>query len=190
MRKNNEIDEFYKEMKDVRPFSQDKIKTTSNSKKNQLSINHRRKAAQSAGQKYENFLTNGEIDLVKPLDVISFKIDGLQPNVFKNLKKAKYKFDYHLDLHGMSVEQARQIIYKLISSAKVEDFRCLLVTHGKGQFSAVPAKLKSYVNHWLRQIEQVLAFHSALPQHGGVGSVYVLLKKPKEERKINQVKYD
>jgi len=35
----------------------------------------------------------------------------------------------------------------------------------------------------------VLAFHSAQAQNGGAGSVYVLLKKPDQENRINPSKY-
>ncbi len=180
---------FLDEMLGVKKINQDKIASLASNSSIDQSISYRQKAAETQPLKYENFLTDGEVDQVSPQEVLSFKTSGIQPNVFKNLKKAKYAFDYHLDLHRMTVNQARQVIYTLVSSAEVEDFRCLLITHGKGERSPQPAKLKSYVNHWLRQIEQVIAFHSALPKHGGTGSLYVLLKKPKETRKINQVKY-
>jgi len=37
--------------------------------------------------------------------------------------------------------------------------------------------IKNKVNSWLRQHQDVLAFHSAMPKDGGNGAVYVLLKK-------------
>ena len=191
----NEPDEpidFLNEMAGVTKLTQDKIisnKQNDNSQEHQ-NTSYRRHAAVIKKELYQNFLTDGEIDLVEPLEILSFKTSGIQPQVFKSLKQAKYAFDYHLDLHRMTVSEARQIIYELVSSAEVEDFRCLLITHGKGEKSHQPAKLKSYVNHWLKQIEQVIAFHSALPRHGGVGSVYVLLKKSKQRREINQIKYE
>jgi DNA-nicking Smr family endonuclease len=33
------------------------------------------------------------------------------------------------------------------------------------------------VNRWLREVDNVLAFHSAQPADGGTGAVYVLLRK-------------
>jgi DNA-nicking Smr family endonuclease len=190
MNESDDTNSFFDEMLGVRKLKQDKILSQTNISQAQQSLDYRRKAAQQQNSKYQNFLTDGEIESVEPQEILSYKTSGIQPNVFKNLKKASYAFDYHLDLHRMSLSQARQMVYKLVSSAEVEDFRCLLITHGKGERSQQPAKLKSYVNHWLRQIEQVIAFHSALPKHGGAGSVYVLLKKPKENRKINQIKYE
>lgn len=187
---NQSKSNFLEEMQDVRPLSQDKVVKSIRTEDNNINEDYRKKAAQTSEQKFENFLTDGEVELVEPDEVLSFKLSGIQPQVFKNLRKAKYQFDYHLDLHRYTVSQARVTIYKLVSSVEIEDFRCFLITHGKGARSTPPAKLKSYLNHWLRQIEQVVAFHSALPHHGGTGSVYVLLKKHKQQTRINQVKYD
>jgi len=184
----NNTDDFLAEMQDVQQIEQDKIvKPTP-----QSSINgkYRQNSAISEINPFENFLTDGEIDNVEPEEVLSFKISGMQPLVFKNLRKARYEFDYHLDLHGYSVKQARETIFKLVSSSQIDELRCLLITHGKGVMNKQPAKLKSYVFHWLKQIEQVIAIHSALPQHGGTGSVYVLLKKPKIINRVNPAKYE
>ncbi len=181
-------DEFLAEMQDVQQIQQDKIAKIAI--KSQINKQYRKNAAISDISPFENFLTDGEIENVEPEEILSFKIPGLQPLVFKNLRQAKYGFDYHLDLHGYSVKQARETIFKLVSSSQINELRCLLITHGKGIMNKQPAKLKSYVFHWLKQIEQVIGIHSALPQHGGVGSLYVLLKKSKIENKINPAKYD
>lgn len=180
---------FLEEMQDVKKIEQDKVLSAPTNTENQSSLNYRRNAAEKLIAKYENFLTDGDVEPVEPQEVLSYKISGIQPNVFKNLKKAKYGFDYQIDLHRTSVNQARKVIFRLIMSADKEDFRCILITHGKGENNPQPAKLKSYVNHWLRQFEQVVAFHSALPKHGGSGAVYVLLKKPKEIDRPNEAKY-
>jgi DNA-nicking Smr family endonuclease len=39
----------------------------------------------------------------------------------------------------------------------------------------------------LREIPEVLAFHSALKQNGGMGAVYVLLKKSDSEKQKNRL---
>lgn len=181
--------DFQKEMFDVKPISQDKVRET---RTNSSSINsqYRKKVAQSFAPKDQNFLTEGDVEPVDPQDVLSYKQAGIQPGVFKKLKQNKYHFDYHLDLHRKTVAEARQEVYLLLKSAMHYNYRSLLITHGKGIKSTPPAKLKSYLNHWLKQVDIVLAFHSAQPRHGGTGSVYVLLKKPPEDKKINQVKYD
>ena len=49
--------------------------------------------------------------------------------------------------------------------------------------------LKGYVNHWLKELDAVQAFHSAQPQHGGTGAVYVLLRKNAEQKRANRLQY-
>ena len=62
--------------------------------------------------------------------------------------------------------------------------------HGKGEGRERPAILKSCVNHWLRQFEQVLAFHTAQKYHGGLGATYVLIKKGSVARQNTSEKLD
>jgi DNA-nicking Smr family endonuclease len=49
--------------------------------------------------------------------------------------------------------------------------------------------LKGYVDHWLRELEAVQAFHSAQLSHGGTGAVYVLLRKSADQKRENRLKY-
>ncbi|MCW8878052.1 MAG: DNA endonuclease SmrA [Kangiellaceae bacterium] len=189
MQNSDDINDFLAEMGDVNQLKQDKIAKTHKKTPTTNPI-YRQKMAASFGRKDRNFLTDGEVEPVEPLEVLSFKLDGIQPGVFKKLRQGKYGFDFHLDLHRKTVAEARHEVYELLRTAGSFNRRVLLITHGKGIQSNPPARLKSYVNHWLKQVDLVLAFHSAQPQHGGTGSVYVLLKKPEQENRINQTKYD
>lgn len=179
---------FLEEIFDVKPLRQDTI--LKESSPSMVNSQYRQKAAQSFETKDENFLTDGEVPKVEPNDILSYKMTGVQPNVFKKLKQGKYACDYHLDLHRKTVSQAREAVFQLFKSAIKFNYRSLMITHGKGMKSKPPARLKGYINHWLQQIDIVLAFHSAKPQHGGTGSVYILLKKTQPTNKINQAKYD
>jgi DNA-nicking Smr family endonuclease len=58
----------------------------------------------------------------------------------------------------------------------------VLIAHGRGEQSATPARLKSYVAHWLGQLPEVIAYSSADARHGGTGAVLVLLRKSFEAR--------
>ncbi|TQV76909.1 DNA endonuclease SmrA [Aliikangiella marina] len=189
MNNDFETDDFLNEMSDVKPLNQDKI-VVNKSQSNGLNTDYRQKVAQSFGKRDRNFLTDGEVEPVEPEAILSFKLDGVQPGVFKKLRQGKYAVDYHLDLHRKTVAESRNEVYQLLKNADHNSYRTLLITHGKGAMSNPPARLKSYVNHWLKQVDVVTAFHSAQPQHGGAGSVYVLLKKPSAPRRINQAKYD
>lgn len=189
MNKNNDSDDFFSEISDVKPLKQDKIIKPA-AQTSDVNTKYRQKIAQSFGRKDENFLTDGEVEPVEPEQILSFKLDGVQPGVFKKLRQGKYGFDFHLDLHRKTVAEARQEVFQLLKNAARFEYRTLLITHGKGIMSDPPARLKSYVNHWLRQVDLVLGFHSCQARHGGTGSVYVLLRKPEEGNKINQAKFD
>ena len=94
-----------------------------------------------------------------------------------------------LDLHQRTVKEARGDIYQLIKKAHQNNWRCVLISHGKGLRSATPARLKSYVAHWLIQHPLVLAYCSAQRNRGGVGSVYALIKKSAASREENRERF-
>ena len=141
-------------------------------------ILERRKAAQQEQLKSGNLLDPASIiNVVDPYDFLEFARPGVQHGVYKNLRQGKYEVQSRLDLHSHTVEQARVALWDFVEGCQKHGVRCALVTHGKGEGREQPARLKSCVNHWLRQIDNVLAFHSAQKQHGGVGSTYILIKK-------------
>jgi len=59
-----------------------------------------------------------------------------------------------------------------------------------GKRKAAEKRIKSFVNHWLRQLLQVLAFHSTQQQHGGVGAVYVLIQKSESSKLSAREKFN
>ncbi|MCT2533744.1 DNA endonuclease SmrA [SAR92 clade bacterium H231] len=141
-------------------------------------ILERRKAAQQEQLKSGNLLDPASIiNVLDPYDFLEFARPGVQHGVYKNLRQGKYEVQSRLDLHRHTVEQARVALWDFVEGCQKHGVRCALVTHGKGEGREQPARLKSCVNHWLRQIDNVLAFHSAQKQHGGVGSTYILIKK-------------
>ena len=143
----------------------------------------RRQAAERETPVDKNTLDSGAfVEPLNPLDCLAYVRPGVQHGVFKNLRLGKYSIQSSLDLHGESVERARQITNRFIVDCRLAGVRCALITHGKGEKRQNPAVLKSCVNHWLRQFPEVLAFHSAKKSHGGVGATYVLLKKSDEAR--------
>ena len=157
-------------------------------------ILERRKAAQEEVVAESNILDPASIiKQVDPLAYLEFVRPGVQHGVYKNLRLGKYEIQSRLDLHRHTVEQARNALWHFVDDCHKHGVRCALVTHGKGEGREQPARLKSCVNHWLRQFDQVLAFHSAQKTHGGVGATYILVKKDSAARretgdKINQAK--
>lgn len=124
-----------------------------------------------------NPLTLGEVPQVAPRDVLEWKKDGVQHAVFSRLKNGQYPIGGSLDLHGLSVKESRDALFKFFHLAGARRWRTVLIAHGRGEQSATPARLKSFVAHWLGQMPEVIAYSSADRRHGGTGAVLVLLKK-------------
>lgn len=148
-------------------------------------VDERRKAAVAQAINAGEGLAGDYAHPVQPHDILEFKRPGIQHGVYKNLRLGKYAVDAQLDLHRMSVEQARQALSQFIADCLAHNVRCALINHGKGENRHPPALLKSCVAHWLPQLDAVMTFHSAQKQHGGSGATYVLLKKSEEKRQEN-----
>lgn len=148
-------------------------------------IERRRAAEYFADEERLGLSSVDHIELVEPAAELSFCQPGVQQGVFKNLRLGNYDIQSRIDLHGHTVEQARSALTLFVVDCLDNDLRCVLVTHGRGEGRATPALLKSCVNHWLREIAEVLAFHSARPWHGGRGSTYVLLRKSERKKREN-----
>jgi DNA-nicking Smr family endonuclease len=102
---------------------------------------------------------------------------GVQKPVLKKLRNGQLTIDSTLDLHGLTVEQSRQHLVQFMQECRQFGYRHVIIIHGKGFRSEEKPVIKPMVNRWLREAEDVLAFYSAQPRHGGTGAVYVLLRK-------------
>ena len=151
------------------------------------SVSQRRAAATSIDSEAEQDpLSQMPSEMVEPLALLEFKRPGVQNGVYRNVRLGKYPIDARLDLHRLTVEQARRTLYQFIQDCLENDVRFALLTHGKGEGRETPALLKSCVAYWLPQIEEVLAFHTAQKQHGSYGATYLLLKKSERKKEINR----
>ncbi|MGI1679831.1 MAG: DNA endonuclease SmrA [Cellvibrionaceae bacterium] len=185
---DSEDDLFRQAMGDVKPLQTEARVNTVKNKSNSPGVERRRVAAITEGDEAANKkgLTGDFVNAVDPHDILEFKRPGIQNGVYKNLRLGKYSVDARLDLHGLTVDQARVGVWQFVEECMRHDIRCALITHGKGENRLPqPALLKSCVAHWLPQIDFVMAFHSAQKHHGGSGATYVLLKKSEKKRLEN-----
>lgn len=110
-------------------------------------------------------------ETISPMDTLFYSRGGLQHKTLKELRAGKIHPEAEIDLHGMTVNESRENLADFIQNALQHQYRCVRVIHGKGNI------LKNHVGPWLKQIDQVLAFSSAIAKHGGTGAVYVILKR-------------
>ena len=170
--KNDDESLFLAEMADVTPLKPDnKIKPAKKPKKALPPIE-----AEKDFYAVNDVFSDTEIHEECP-EVLSFSRSGLQHNVLKKLRQGKYPVEHIIDLHGLTVDQARQQLIAFLSECEADGIRHALIIHGKGYRSREKPVIKPMVNRWLRQLENVLAFHSAQPADGGSGAVYVMFRK-------------
>jgi DNA-nicking Smr family endonuclease len=107
---------------------------------------------------------------------LSYCAPSIPSKRFRALKNGLIPWERRLDLHGLNTEEARSAFLQFINEQRLNNTRCMLIIHGKGGHQGAPPVIKNLINRWLPQINDVLAFHSAVPRDGGNGAVYVLLK--------------
>lgn len=95
----------------------------------------------------------------------------------RRLARGRFAVQAEIDLHGMTVAEARPRLADFIEHAARSGKRCVRVVHGKGLGSGQRGPvLKQAVNRWLRRWNVVLAFCSTRQVDGGTGALYVLLE--------------
>jgi len=185
---------FFQEMSDVAPLKRD-LRVALDRKKQSAkdsSVQHRRDAAVTGPAVDNNILSDEGIAPLDPWYVLEFKRPGIQNGVFRKLRQGRYEAEARLDLHRMTVAIARRELFRFVQDCHQLGLRTVLVIHGKGETPTERGKcsiLKGCTDHWLRQLDIVQAFHSARPQHGGTGAVYVLLRKSEDSKRENREKF-
>jgi len=105
-----------------------------------------------------------------------FQRTGIQPAVLRKLRRGDYRVQGEIDLHGLTVAEARQALRDFLAQALLRRWRCVRIIHGKGLRSGHRGPvLKGMVGAMLRKVGPVLAYVSARQIDGGTGAVYVLL---------------
>ena len=109
-------------------------------------------------------------------DELVFHRPHVAPAVVRRLRRGEYRVQREIDLHGLTVAEAKQALRQFLIAALEARVRCVRIIHGKGLRSGHRGPvLKSAVSAVLGRSGAVLAYVSARPVDGGTGAVYVLL---------------
>ena len=170
--KNDNGSLFLQEMADVIPLKSD----------NKINIRKKTKtpARQTTEADYRYAIDDvfSSAEMVEDCaDILSCSRSWPQHNVLKKLRLGRHPVEHALDLHGLTVEQARNELLEFLGECEAAGVSHAIIVHGKGFRSKDKPVIKPMVNRWLSAVDNVLAFHSAQPKDGGNGAVYVLLKK-------------
>ncbi len=139
--------------------------------------------------------TSSRLDVTgNPDELDDFKRPGLQNSKMTKLRGGKIIYSDTLDLHGMNVAEAAAALTTTINLAFSNGYESVKIIHGKGynknnnmrvasrgknllNQGIIKGKLKLYVIAWLKDNPAILGFCRALPNDGGSGAMYILLKK-------------
>jgi len=108
---------------------------------------------------------------------------GLDRRTAMRMRRGQMQIDGRLDLHGLYQNEARRALADFINSSFNGKKRCVLIITGKGlhgKNSVHGGVLRKMVPVWLNEEpnrSQILSFSYATPADGGVGALYVLLKR-------------
>lgn len=111
----------------------------------------------------------------------------MDDKAYRKLRRGKLKPQARLDLHGMTLAEARPALTGFILRAQTQGFRMVLVITGKGRErdadGPIPTRagaLRHSVPGWLQApplVSAVLQVAPAHLRHGGDGALYVYLKR-------------
>jgi DNA-nicking Smr family endonuclease len=108
---------------------------------------------------------------------LSYARNGVGAQTLSKLRRGYWVTQDELDLHGLTVDQARSVLVAFLNRSVRRGLRCLRIIHGKGLRSKNREPvLKRKVSAWLIQRDDILAFCQARGADGGSGAVVVLLK--------------
>lgn len=178
---------FLEQMKDVQRIR--KPNKAEVERPRELTPGHleRQRAAVATPLKDRNPLTSDMVDPLTAQDILCWQRPGVQHGVFRKLRLGQYPIEARLDLHRMTVEDARREVFGFIRDCVRYGLRSVIILHGKGERNPDGvAWLKSYLAKWLPELNDVLAFHSAQRHHGGTGAVYVMVRKGDQQKQNNR----
>ncbi|NUQ76148.1 MAG: Smr/MutS family protein [Polyangiaceae bacterium] len=105
----------------------------------------------------------------------------VDPREIRRLRKGMYAVDGKLDLHGMSLEEAREAVTTFVKRRQSEGDRVIAIIPGRGSHSPRGiGVLRGEIGAWLsdgRAARHVAAFATAPDDMGGAGALLVLLAR-------------
>jgi DNA-nicking Smr family endonuclease len=102
---------------------------------------------------------------------------GLPRDILRKLRRAHWVIQDHIDLHGLTSDEAALETAKFLSESKRLGLRCVRIVHGKGLRShGREPVLKGRIRKLLTRRDDVLAFVEPRAIEGGGGAVVVLLE--------------
>jgi DNA-nicking Smr family endonuclease len=111
----------------------------------------------------------------------------VHPSVARRLHRGDFSIQAYVDLHGLVVDDAKEIFDKFLKWAVTTGKRGVLIVHGRGLSSPSEPVLKKKVIEWLTHglwRKWIVAYSSARLCDGGAGATYALLRKQAVSKRL------
>lgn len=98
----------------------------------------------------------------------------------RKISKGRVDIQARIDLHGLTQNDAYELLYGFLLSAHARGLKHVMVITGKGRSYGSEGVLKQAVPHWFSTpLFRLLvsAYEDAAHHHGGHGALYVRLRK-------------
>lgn len=116
----------------------------------------------------------------------TFLSPHLDKNTDRKLARGKIKIDRKIDFHGLTLDEAFNLLLNTVIGAERSNMRCLLLITGKGNNTKSGRdSIKSQLPLWLRHpaiAPKIIKCTTAVQKDGGTGAFYLLLRR---KRKYN-----
>lgn len=115
---------------------------------------------------------------LKPKEPLIYPLD--RPT-HRKIAKGRLDIEARIDLHGLTQREAHELLYGFLANAHGRGLRHVLIITGKGRSTGGEGILKQAVPHWFSTpIFRLLvgAYEDAAHHHGGLGALYVRLRRP------------
>jgi DNA-nicking Smr family endonuclease len=183
----DEADLFLREVDDVKPLDRrqrQRVAVPPPARPPRAMVSEK---AEALAQLADLVTGKAPFDISDADEYIEGSVKGLDPRVVGRLRRGEFAHQAHLDLHGMTSEEARTAVDRFLLDAYRGGRRCVLLIHGRGLNSRdqIPV-LKNRVTAWLARGQWsrlVLAFTSARRCDGGLGALYVLLRRHRASKR-------
>lgn len=119
-------------------------------------------------------------ELVRNGERIAARAEGIDRSHLERLRRGEPAPDRELDLHGLSLAEAREDVAFEVGDAWHEGERCVRIVTGRGGHSQLGPVMRDAVVEWLQTpplSDPVMVFTSAPPELGGTGALLVLLRR-------------
>lgn len=175
---------FSEAMKDVRTI--DRLKRRRIEKRRPKQLKHHNE--DDAKRILEKTVTGDDpFNVANMPEYMEGHIEGINPVVMEKLRNGEFAIQKILDLHGCTLNEAKERFELFVREIIREGLNCVKVIHGRGLKSKSAPLLKENLKKWVVKAmhrKWVMAFSSATMPDGGPGATYILLRKRPEKKKI------